>query len=327
MTLLCQILLEKAKEGVFRSGDSVRGTLKYSVDEPTKYETIYIRFVGHGSVNWTESDGDDRKTYNNREEYADLTQYCLKPDEDNVLKGCYDHPFEFLIPDDIPISKKDGVCHIYYKVVAVFVKSEGFFKTEKFDTEIPVYGYVNRCSPEPLIFGLQKELFSLTTTNKINVKVEIDKTFVTPGENITLKVTVNNNTDIPITIRTELVKRFTYRADDGHTRVDTVTVIGTAGNSPPMKERSVSNLTCIVPTLPSLYSIQNSKMVDGAYRVRVTAVVPFPHINESADVPVVIGEGKDLLGATAKNVDGKALCPETPDDEKNDKHLEGLKVQ
>ncbi|XP_022814527.1 arrestin domain-containing protein 5-like [Spodoptera litura] len=318
MTLLCQILLEKAKEGVFRSGDYVRGTLKYSVDKPTRYETIYIRFVGHGSVSWSESDGDDRKTYSNQEEYADLTQYILKPNEDNVLNGCYDHPFEFLIPDDIPISKKDDVCNIYYKVVAIFVKTEGFIKTKKFDAEIPVYGYVNRCSPEPLVFGLQKELFSLTTTNKINVKAEIDKTFVTPGENITLKVTVNNNTDFPITVRTELVKRFTYRSSDDYTRVDTITVIGTAASSPPMKVRSVSNLTCIVPTLANLYSIQYSKIVEGIYKVKVTAIVPFPHINESVEIPVVIGEGKEHLGATAKHVDDAALCPQTPDE--SDKH-------
>ncbi|KAH9635421.1 hypothetical protein HF086_006661 [Spodoptera exigua] len=325
MTLLCQILLEKAKEGVFRSGECVRGTLKYSVDKPTKYETIYIRFVGHGSCCWTESDGDDRKKYSNEEEYADDTQYILKPNEENVLTGSYEHPFEFQIPDNIPISKKNDVCVIYYKVVAIFLKAEGLIKTKKFDAEIPVYGYVTRCSPEPLIFGLQKDLFSLTTTNKINVKASIDKTFVTPGENFTLLVTVNNNTDLQITIRTELVKFFTYRADDGHTRVDKYTVNGTLCDSPPMKVRSVSNLTCIVPTLPSLYSIQYSKIVEGTYKVRVTAVVPFPHINEAVEIPVVIGEGKDHLGATAKHVDDTALSLTTPDE--NNKYLQGFNVQ
>lgn len=47
-------------------------------------------------------------------------------------------------------------------MILTFVE-ENLFETEyEFIEIIPVYGYVSPCSVEPLIFGLQKDLFSLT---------------------------------------------------------------------------------------------------------------------------------------------------------------------
>lgn len=77
--------------------------------------------------------------------------------------------------------------------------------------------------------------------------------------------------------------------------------------SPVLKEKSVTELTCLVPTLPSLYSIQHSKILIGEYKVRVTVKILFSHVNAVAKVPVVIGERKDHLGVTAVGVDNE--CP------------------
>ncbi|KAF9423142.1 hypothetical protein HW555_001446 [Spodoptera exigua] len=53
--------------------------------------------------------------------------------------------------------------------------------------------------------------------------------------------------------------------------------------------KSVSNLICVVPTYHNLCSIQHSRILIGEYKVRIKIEVPWPHRDESLDIPVVIG--------------------------------------
>ncbi|KAF9423147.1 hypothetical protein HW555_001451 [Spodoptera exigua] len=305
MPVLCQIYLEKTRDGVHRSGEPVRGTLIYSVDKPTKFESIHVKLLGKGKCSWSESDGDNTTHYSNKEEYVNQSCNVLHSTTDKKLPaGKYEFPFHFVLPNEIPASMKNKTCTIEYKIIAEFIKAKFFSATSKFTTEIPVYSYVSRTSVEPLHFGLQKELFSLTSNNKVIVKAVLDKTVASPGQNLTLKMTVNNDTGLVITIKTQLYRYFTYISSSKSKRVDKESVKETTSVKT-LKERSVSNLMFTVPILPSLYSIQHTKVMTGEYRVKVTADLPFPHINEVVEVPVVIGETRDRPGPEVRVLDNK----------------------
>ncbi|KAJ8721240.1 hypothetical protein PYW07_002015 [Mythimna separata] len=294
MVVTCQILLQKSKEGVFRSGQPVIGTLKYNIDKPTKFTSIDISLRGKGKCEWTETYSNTTRYYSNTEEYVNIFKNLLT--DQNDVSGTYEHPFEFYLPENIPTSMKNTTCKIEYRVVVTFVR-DNFLKTKyKFDAEVLVYGYVSPCSPEPLIFGLQKNLISLTSNNNIDIKAEIEKTFLTPGENIKLNLMINNDTDVPIAIKAELVKYFTYLSEDKTEKIDKEVLKTTEGYFASVKERSVSSVNCIVPTLPNLYSIQHTKIMTGEYKVRVTARIPFPHTNAVVEIPVVIGERSGHAG-------------------------------
>lgn len=296
MPVLCEIFLDKTRDGVHRSGEPIRGTLVYSVDKPTKFESIYMSFVGKGKCRWSESDGDDNRYYENKEEYVNQSCNVLHSRSDNKIPaGRYEFPFQFFLPHEIPASFKNKTCCIQYKITAEFVKAKFFNATSKFVKEIPVYAYVSRTSVEPLHFGLHKDLFSLTSNQKVIVKAVLDKTIAAPGENFTIKLTIDNDSGLNVIIKTKLYRCFTYISSSKSKKVEKEAVKDTA-SATTIKERSVSNLMFTVPVLPSLYSIQHTKIMTGEYKVRVKIDLPFPHFNEEVEVPVAIGERRDRLG-------------------------------
>ncbi|KAJ8730541.1 hypothetical protein PYW08_001954 [Mythimna loreyi] len=322
MVVTCQILLEKSKEGVFRAGQPVVGTLKYNVEKPTKFKSIDISLRGKGKCEWSETVSNTTIYYSNTEDYVNISKNLLIDEKE--ISGAYEHPFEFFLPEDIPTSMKNTTCNIRYRVVVLFVKDSFFGTKYKFDAEVLVYGYVCPCSPEPLIFGLQKNLLSLTANNKIDITAEIEKTFLTPGENIKLNLIVNNDTDVPIGIKAELVKYFTYISDVKKKKIEKEVLKTTTENLPSVKERSVSSMNCIVATLPTLYSIQHTKILTGEYKVRVTAKIPMPHTNAVVEIPVVIGESDGRVGAAAVGYydPSSSKLPEFEDIEKKAKIAE-----
>nr|XP_049696657.1 arrestin domain-containing protein 5-like [Helicoverpa armigera] len=310
MSVKCQILLSDTKDGVFRAGLPISGTLQYSLETATKYDSIDIYLIGKGWCRWTEKDCDSVHFFHNKEDLVSLTKNIFKAKLGNetVQAGKYEYPFKFLLPEDLPSSFKNKTCIIMYKVITKFVEPGSLNVTDKFDVEVPVRGYVSPCSPEPLVFGLKKYLFSFTSKNQVTVKGMIDKTFLQPGENITLKLTINNDSDVPVNILTELCASFTYTSckEKRHIRkFSREPVKSTAGVSPTLKEKSVSSLTCVVPTWTS-YTIQNSSILKREYFVTVTARFPFPHFNEYVRIPVEIGEKKE---------DYKAAIESSKDDE------------
>lgn len=299
------ILLQRSQAGAFRAGQPLKGILKYSLDKPTKFTSIDISLVGKGKCQWSETDADDSTTYySNKEDYVKIIKNVLAGRTNQKIEaGTYECLFELFLPENIPTSFKNKICTIAYKIIATFVKDNFFGTKDKFEEEVTVYGYVDPCSPEPLIFGLQKDLLTLSSNNNIEVKAEIERTFVTPGENIKMQLKVINDSDVPVTIKTELMKYFTYVSSNKRKKIDKETVETTKDYSPSLKENSVSKLTCVVPTLPSLYSIQHTKVMIGEYKVKVTLKLPFPHINATVEVPVVIGERRGHLGATVVGSD------------------------
>uniref|UniRef100_A0A2A4JRA1 Arrestin C-terminal-like domain-containing protein n=1 Tax=Heliothis virescens TaxID=7102 RepID=A0A2A4JRA1_HELVI len=297
MSVKCQILLTNTEDGVFRAGLPVSGKLKYSLDTVTRYDSIDISLIGKGWCRWSETDCDTVHFFLNKEDNVTLTKniFNAKPNDGKVLAGKYEYLFKFILPVNVPSSFKNKTCTIIYKVIAKFVESGSVNHTDKFDVEVPVRGYVEPCSPEPLIFGLKKELFSFTSKNQVTVKGKIEKTFLQPGENIALRLTINNDSDVPVNLLTELYAFHTYTSDkikNNARKFERESVRSTAGVSPTLKEKSVSRLTCIVPTRAS-YTIQNSNVLKREYLVRVTARLPFPYFNEYVEIPVVIGEKKE----------------------------------
>lgn len=321
MSVVCQIIVKEAKKGVFRSGQTVAGTVKYSIDKPIKFGSIDIYLEGNGRCEWSEKDSDDKWLYyKNAEQYTKQYKnlYILRDEEKKELSGNFEHPFEFVLPDDLPSTVKNPFCTIEYKLLVTFVK-ENLYEIEcTFAKEIPVYAYVDSCSPEPMIFGLEKNLFSLTTKKCITVAAEMDKTCLAAGEKITLKLTVNNDSDIPVTIKTELVSYVTY-VDEGNfaKKIDREPVKTTKAYSPSLKEKNVSKLTCIVPTLANCYSIQHSRILIGEYKVRVSIKVPFPHINAAVEIPVVIGAKRDKLGVPSVVIKDESPTKVSTEEKKN----------
>ncbi|KAF9807269.1 hypothetical protein SFRURICE_001701 [Spodoptera frugiperda] len=298
MGVICQILLDKTANGVFQAGGLVTGTLKYFIDKPTQYKSITMCLLGKGKCQWTESTSSSTSYYSNSEEFTNqIVNLYVNTDKKELVSGAFEYPFQFLLPIDIPPSFKDDVCVIEYKITAKFEKANTR-KPKNFDVAIPVTSYVYPCSLEPMMFCLKKNLFSFKPSNKIEVKGEITKTCIRPGENFEITLTVNNDTNLEIFIKTQLVNRLIYISSCKNQK-KFEPLIKNASIMSSVAANSVANLICVVPTFQDLRSINHTKIMRGEYKVRVTVKLHFPNSNAVLDIPVAIGLRKHELAIPA----------------------------
>ncbi|CAB3238734.1 unnamed protein product [Arctia plantaginis] len=293
MGLGYQIILTQNKDGIFRSGETVYGVLRCVINKPKKYQFINVSLKGIGKCSWTEScvlsKSNHSTFYHGKEKYVSLHKTLLPKIENSMLAGVHDLPFQFQLPPDLPSSFKDKICKIKYKVVAE-ISNAGFFGcTKKVEAEIQVRGILKRCSTEPLVFGLTKSPFTIKKT--VDLKIEIEKTFLEPGEKIKLKCVVSNATNLPIIcLKIMLITQTTYTSDDKHKHVQRQVIDRSVGESREIQGNCITELYCSVATLENLYSIQHSRILMREYKLNVALKFPFPHRDATVEIPVVIGE-------------------------------------
>ncbi|XP_063359391.1 arrestin domain-containing protein 17-like [Cydia amplana] len=304
MGISCKIHLKKSREGIHRAGEPINGILSYAIDEPTEYQTAVLSFVGTAKCFWREYDlvRKSSYTYSGNDEFLSLHTNIIKKQPEQTITldvGTYEFPFEFLLPAEIPSSFQDEYSGIEYHVKVKFMKPSFFSLTKKFEREVTVYGNVNPVTgSESRTYELQKKLFKWFSSIEpiIYLKARIAKSFLTPGENALVDMAVANETDTDISnITTELSCRTTYtgkRFFSIKAKVVDETIKGCASITPSIPAYKTVKYSCIVPTLPHLYSIQHSKIISKEYFITVIMNLPFPHIMATCTIPIVIGEGR-----------------------------------
>lgn len=255
-----------------------------------------LSLLGTGKCTWTVKSKNASKTYRGSEEYVIIHLDLLKTQKALEI-GAYEYPFEFFLPETLPSSFKDSVCTIAYKIQLEFEKVNFFSFNETFSTDITVQGcsYVEPTVEGPVVFGLEKTLLKLFSAKKnvINLKTEIAKTFIIPGENVQLTSVVTNDTDVAPLVRAELFCFTKYTADCGTTKTSNIEIKNTCSDIIEVPAYGKANISQIVPISPSLNSITTKVMLK-EYRVRVTIRLPLPHVNAFVEMPVLLGKRKGM---------------------------------
>ncbi|KAJ0175848.1 hypothetical protein K1T71_009007 [Dendrolimus kikuchii] len=294
MGVISQILIQRTEEGIHRAGESVTGVVKYAIDEPTEYKDISLSLIGKGQCAWSRDGGSGE--YRGNEEYINRKANILqKPKNVTIVvpAGCYEYPFQFILPKDIPPSFKDEFCEITYVIVLEFVKARLINSTKQFKVELSVYGNVKPTFTSPIIFGMEKSLLKPFSARRhiINLKVEVAKTILTPGDNINLNYVITNESAIAVKgVRIELLNKTKYTADCGETKYYEKVFKECTISQSSCESDSIVKSRAIVPTLAELYTIQHTKVISKEYFLKLTLELPIPYRNESAELEVVIGE-------------------------------------
>ena len=66
------------EEGVFSQGDSIAGTVTFTLTEDTKVKGLVVKAKGDARVHWSEGTGDKRRSYNAHRRYFKLKQYLIE---------------------------------------------------------------------------------------------------------------------------------------------------------------------------------------------------------------------------------------------------------
>lgn len=65
----------------FSEGDTVGGTVSFSVTKESKVKSILVKLKGDASVSWEEGMGDDRTQYSDRRKYFKVKNYLVAHSE------------------------------------------------------------------------------------------------------------------------------------------------------------------------------------------------------------------------------------------------------
>lgn len=70
----CEFLNE---ECTFSAGDTITGTVAFTLTKDTKVKSLLVKAKGDASVSWTEGSGDDERTYSAQRRYFKSKEYLI----------------------------------------------------------------------------------------------------------------------------------------------------------------------------------------------------------------------------------------------------------
>ena len=73
------------EEGTFSAGDTVAGTVTFTLTKDTKVKSLWVKLKGDANVRWTERSGDDETTYSAHRRYFKVKRYVV--DEKGKLRN------------------------------------------------------------------------------------------------------------------------------------------------------------------------------------------------------------------------------------------------
>lgn len=66
------------KEGIFSEGDTVAGTVTFTLTEETKMKSLVVKVKGEARVHWTEGTGDRKESHSDHRRYFKDKEYLLE---------------------------------------------------------------------------------------------------------------------------------------------------------------------------------------------------------------------------------------------------------
>ncbi|KAJ8721244.1 hypothetical protein PYW07_002019 [Mythimna separata] len=141
---------------------------------------------------------------------------------------------------------------------------------------------------------LNKTLCSLFSPKKreINLDAVLDKEYLNPGRESNISFAVKNNSDLIVSIKTELLCKTYYKIPKHKKTLHKKKVIHfSTVETPKIPESSqISNISHTIPVPPEIFTVRHSNILNREYKLRVTLKVPCPHVNSSVVIPVFVGE-------------------------------------
>lgn len=304
MRITCDINLFKSYDGVFLAGGTVKGVIRYALNEETIFDQITVSLKGKGVLSLKRKHNDKSKevTYWDSEDYLDLNNVITEPGENLVVPaGTHEIPFSFDLPHNIPptfhYSGSDlnhaVCCNIRYNVCIKFQRP-GFWKFDKkYKKEIQIEsGIAPRLPLESIVHGKEKKLSRLFARkgSVVNIKAYVDKSVISPGDRVRLEYEVLNDTNVKVNaVEVKVVEVVRFAAKSKTVKQSRV-VPGTECKAGSIKCGEGQTMSVTIGMPLDRKSLDFSRLVARDYFVKLIVELPFPHFNAVLLIPIQVGE-------------------------------------
>ena len=293
-------LVQEYPDKPYFTGSDVIGNVVCAFNEPKRFKSISIKFVGSSRVHWTErrSSGSGRRrrtrtiSYTSTEVYVDQT-HCLWNKEQsldgNFPPGEHCFPFTFSIPLTAPSAFEGTVGRIRYTLQARI--STGLFKFDHtVDVIIPVQQLVTITDPgllQPHRQEAQKVVCCLCcASGPVILSVAVPKTGFYIGESFSSHVSIENGSRSSITLNAIISQNVFYSAQ-GKQRRSQKSLISIGSDA--IESQATREWDPIIQIPPTDIVQENCcQNIKVHYVLIVTAQIPLA-LNLSTKVPLKLG--------------------------------------
>ncbi|XP_020513392.1 arrestin domain-containing protein 3 [Labrus bergylta] len=271
------------EEQTFTSGDTIRGTLTFTLTEDTKVKSLGVKVKGYAHVHWTEGTGDRRSTKSLTKEYLKVKQSIVEKNSDGTVlpKGDHCHKFSLNIPlGDLPSSFKDLHGKVVYSLIARMSRSWKMPLVEEQELKFLSNSFANiaQC---PVTASLEK--------GKVQMSATVDKRICCPGDTLSVVAKVCNSSSKKMKPKFSLIQKIVYRAhvSTEHSYRTHCKVVGET-----IASNSNETVSCKL-TVPvgAVYTMNNCELITNEYYVQVYLDIRFA-IDPEVVLPVVVAPAK-----------------------------------
>ncbi|CAJ1068526.1 arrestin domain-containing protein 3-like [Xyrichtys novacula] len=271
------------KDNVFTDGDTVTGTLSFSLTEDTKVKSLGVKVAGRAHVSWHEGTGDRRRSYiANREYFKVKVKFVEKTSDGTVLpKGDHCHKFSLKIPHgNLPSSFKGFHGYVTYKLEAKMCRSWKLPTTEHVELKFVSRPTLN-IGQSPISGSVEKGDVQMTAT--------VDKSLCSPGDTFSVVAKICNNSSKKMKPKFNLIQRIIYRAraSSRHSYLSQCKIVGETISS---KSTETASCQLRVP-YECTYTMNNCEIITVEYLIKVYLDIKFA-IDPEIVLPVVIAPVK-----------------------------------
>lgn len=298
------------KENTFTSGDTIKGTVTFTLTEEIEIKCLYVKAKGDANVHWTEHNhGHAHGHAHNRSHTAHKRYYKTKdvlvPEKKDgtvLSKGDHRYQFKVKIPEgNIPPSFKGYHGKIVHVVQAKMSRSWHMSSKDRKDLN-----FVSRAffpiEQTPQAGSVDKSVGTFSKGD-IHLSATVNKRICSPGDTVHINAKITNKSSKKMKIKFKIDQKIVYRATY-HAKIQHENVCKLVGETiDPGFEGDVS---CPV-TIPGdiKLSIHNCEIINVETYVKAYLDISFAVDPEVVLPLLIVGRG-----ATAQH--GQHGFPNTP---------------
>ncbi|XP_075955491.1 arrestin domain-containing protein 3-like [Anarhichas minor] len=276
------------KEDTFSQGDTIAGTITFTLTKETKVKALTVKAKGDARVHWTDGSGDDSESYHAHRRYLKLKEHVVAENEKGTVlpKGDHQFKFRFTIPQgDMPSSFKGLHGKIVYMLEAKVSRSwrmpSTVQKELKFVSKSPSHLGQVMCPQS----GSMDKKMSIFSKGQVRMSATINTNVCSPGDNVAVVAKIHNSSSKKMKPKYSLQQKIVYRAN-ASTNISDQSLCKMVGEIiAPNSEESVScQLTVPADVIPTLH---NCEILTVEYYFKVYLDISFA-VDPEVVFPLVI---------------------------------------
>lgn len=121
------------EEGTFSEGDTLAGTLAFTLTKDTKIKSLFVKAKGEAHVHWTEGSGDDERSYSAHRRYFKVKEFLLAENAQGTPPQCVSPFFGYSQLTQQPFHKSQNSEVDKNITVGYSLKSNSHTKLNRFN--------------------------------------------------------------------------------------------------------------------------------------------------------------------------------------------------